>query len=462
MALPTRADQKAQQLPLENKYINRLMALLLGDLDFHNQRGDYATHNFHSFPAKFPPQLPRLFIEGLTEEGEVVLDAMAGSGTSIVEAYLANRRAVGFDIDPLALNIIQVKTTPAEPAQLMQVARGIIERAKQSIQEQPEALKAEIQKRFDEETRDFLNHWFLPVTQIELQALIREIQQIGDQATRTFFEVAFSAIIITKSGGVSIALDLGHTRPHLAKKVVDRAGNVLLGNEDENVPAYSTKILRPVLPEFEKRCLQNLDGILRTAGRHYPVDVQFGDAQKLPLLDDSVHLIVTSPPYASNAIDYMRAHKFSLVWLGHAIHDLGQRRKDYIGGESITNFQFEALPYRSQQVVNSIKELDKSKAASLHRYYSEMTRVLREMYRVLAPERAAIVVVGNSVMRGIDTEIPQCLAEIGASLGFAVPLIGVRQLDRDKRMMPAGTDVNLQSQIQQRMHEEYVIGFYKP
>jgi hypothetical protein len=84
------------------------------------------------------------------------------------------------------------------------------------------------------------------------------------------------------------------------------------------------------------------------------------------------------------------------------------------------------------------------------------------MYRVLGPQSAAIVVVGSSIMRGQDTETHNCLAEIGKSVGFDIPKIGIRNLDRNRRMLPAGSNVNLESQIQQRMHEEYVIGFYKP
>ena len=91
-----------------------------------------------------------------------------------------------------------------------------------------------------------------------------------------------------------------------------------------------------------------------------------------------------------------------------------------------------------------------------------MTRVLEEMYRVLKPQKAAILVVGSSVMRGVDIEVQKCLSEIGKHIGFIVPQIGVRRLDRNKRMMPAGIKTDLNSQIQQRMHEEYVIGFYKP
>ena len=98
----------------------------------------------------------------------------------------------------------------------------------------------------------------------------------------------------------------------------------------------------------------------------------------------------------------------------------------------------------------------------MHRYYSEMTRVLKEMFRILKPGKSAIVIVGNTTMKGKDTETGTCLADIGKSIGFEVPKIGIRNLKRDKRMMPAGNELDLDSQIQQRMHQECVIGFYKP
>jgi DNA modification methylase len=182
----------------------------------------------------------------------------------------------------------------------------------------------------------------------------------------------------------------------------------------------------------------------------------------MALENASVDLIVTSPPYASNAIDYMRAHKFSLVWMGYPIRDLGDKRKEYIGGEAVSQFSFKAMPDRTASVVKKVADVDEKKGLVLHRYYSEMTLVLREMFRILKPGKAAIVVVGSSTMRGLDTETEKCLAEIGESLGFQVPRIGIRHLDRNRRMMPTGNKVNRESQIQQRMNEEYVIGYYKP
>ncbi|NOT57952.1 MAG: hypothetical protein HOP18_25390 [Deltaproteobacteria bacterium] len=59
-------------------YKRTLTDLLAGDLDFHDQDGRLASHNFHAFPAKFPPQLPEKFITTLTESGEAVLDLCLG------------------------------------------------------------------------------------------------------------------------------------------------------------------------------------------------------------------------------------------------------------------------------------------------------------------------------------------------------------------------------------------------
>jgi hypothetical protein len=297
-------------------------------------------------------------------------------------------------------------------------------------------------------------------------ALISEINRVTDPGVRAFLELTFSSVIITKSGGVSLALDLAHTRPHRAKRVFDTRGRAVLQESPTNISSSRlrilTKTLRPALGEFRLRLRSNLKGLVGLGRQHTGPLVAYGDAQRLPLPDACVDLIVTSPPYASNAIDYMRAHKFSLVWMGHRVDELGRMRGQYIGGESLRGVSFEELPGSVDEVVAEIEAHDGRKGLVLRRYYSEMTGTLREMLRVLKPGRAAIVVVGTSMMGGRDTCAQTCLAEIGRGIGFQVSGIGVRRLDRNRRMLPAGARVDLASQIQQRMHREYVIGFSKP
>jgi DNA modification methylase len=111
-------------------YRQKLIELLSQDLDFHNQDSKYASHDFHAFPAKFPPQLPDKFIHSLTNPGDIVLDPMSGSGTTVLEAFLNGRRGIAFDIDPLALLITQVKVSQYDPYVLSEIGRQIIYNAR--------------------------------------------------------------------------------------------------------------------------------------------------------------------------------------------------------------------------------------------------------------------------------------------------------------------------------------------
>lgn len=443
---------------------DRLVTLLGQDLDFHNETAVRSSHNFHSFPAKFPPQLPARFIESLTFPGDVVLDPMMGSGTTILEAFLAGRRAIGIDIDPLALLMSTVKVTPMDHKQLAILGDQLLSEAELATRLDRKRIEKTLESRWDSSTRQFVDYWFAKETQIELQALAEQIEKVSNESHRSFLLLTFSAIIITKSGGVSLALDLGHTRPHRARVVSDKRGNLLLGiaRSVEGEGRISSKTVSSPLIEFRRRLVKNIDSLPEPKhGRCVP-QLSFGDAQYLYLDDNSVDLIVTSPPYASNAIDYMRAHKFSLIWLGYPIGELSKKRSDYIGGERVYGERLEKLPATTSDIVMQIRDVDSKRGQVLHRYYSEMTRVLKEMFRVLKSGKVAIVVVGTSTMRGIDTQTGTCLSEIGKAIGFDVPKIGVRSLDRDRRMLPVGNRLDLDSQIQNRMHEEYVLGFLKP
>jgi len=64
----------------------------------------------------FPPALPRVFIEWLTDRGDVVYDPFSGRGTTILEASLSGRIAAGSDANPLAWILSAVKASPPTEA----------------------------------------------------------------------------------------------------------------------------------------------------------------------------------------------------------------------------------------------------------------------------------------------------------------------------------------------------------
>lgn len=425
----------------------RLDDLLAGDLAFQAPaREAHPLHGLHPFAARFPFGLAGYFVDGLTRRGDVVLDPMCGSGITLLEGWLAGRNVVGVDLDPLARRQSSARTSALDREAVRITGNAVLERAVElhAGKSHPMDPLAAVRGGMDDATLKFLDYWFFPETQQELAALILAIRAEGHPGLRNVLEVVFSSTIVTKSGGVSRARDLAHTRPH---RVADKRP-------------------RSALRQFE--ILLN-----RAAGAYARVDgnevgqgnVVAGDSRLLPLQDESVDLIVTSPPYA-NALDYMRAHKFSLVWLGDPIPRLSDLRGRYIGAErqSSTADNSDTLPASVRAVVGELGERDAARSRVLNRYFQDMAAAISEMRRVLRGGSAAIIVVGPSVMRDALVPTHQCLADIASAVGLDVVRVAPRNLDRDRRMMPArngSRGIPEGTGIERRMHTEYVIGAVK-
>jgi DNA modification methylase len=81
------------------------------------------THGLYRYPARFSPELAAAAVEAFTRPGEVVLDPFVGGGTSAVESLVRGRRFVGFDINPIAVLLTQVKTDPLAKMDLTELEK---------------------------------------------------------------------------------------------------------------------------------------------------------------------------------------------------------------------------------------------------------------------------------------------------------------------------------------------------
>jgi DNA modification methylase len=67
-------------------------------------RGAWATHT-NKYRGNFAPQLARNVLERYSQAGDLILDPMAGGGTTLIEAKLLGRKFIGADINPAAVEI---------------------------------------------------------------------------------------------------------------------------------------------------------------------------------------------------------------------------------------------------------------------------------------------------------------------------------------------------------------------
>lgn len=67
-------------------------------------RGKWATHSGY-FRGNWSPYVPRNLILRYSKPGDWILDQFLGSGTTLVEAKLLNRNAVGVDINPQSVSL---------------------------------------------------------------------------------------------------------------------------------------------------------------------------------------------------------------------------------------------------------------------------------------------------------------------------------------------------------------------
>ncbi len=157
--------------------------------DFIGETSKISIHGIHTYPAMMLPQIARRLIEEYGKESKVNLDPFCGSGTVLVESLLHNISSYGVDINPLAILLSKVKTTPLDPIRLRKAFEQVSEKIWQA-KFYPKILR-------EIETPNFFNieYWFKPKVIRELSYIKRVIEDISDEEIRNFFYIAFSETV---------------------------------------------------------------------------------------------------------------------------------------------------------------------------------------------------------------------------------------------------------------------------
>jgi DNA modification methylase len=268
------------------------------------------------------------------EQGDIVLDPFIGSGTTAVEAQLLGINCIGIDISPLCVLQSKVKTESIDV--LSQIGEW----------------KEEVTKRI----RPSLFN-------LERKTVDDVINSISDEKVRNFYSMA---------------------------KLVAISDNARRGRE------------------FSNAFLKNLDTMISSVGDYAEIvkklnlklgkmDIRTGDSKALPLNNETIDGIVTSPPY-SIALDYVSNDAHALKELGY---DLSEIREVFVGvrGKGQTRIDL---------------------------YNDDMKRTLEEMFRVLKPQKCAAIVIGNATYMGQEVRTVEFTIDYAGRIGFKL----VKNIDK--------------------------------
>jgi SAM-dependent methyltransferase len=388
----------------------------------------------HPFPARMAPKLA---LDSLTNLkcGSLILDPMSGSGTVLREASLAGHRAIGFDMDPLAVLMSKVSNTPIDVDQMEDAADYALMQAKSL------SIKKLHLPWIDEdlETENFINYWFAQ-TQIDPLRRLAYIFYENDYFRKNAvianaLQLAMSRLIITKMRGASLARDVSHSRPHKYTDINDF----------------------DVLKEFKKSILQ----LKKRLGENAPkpgVKAELGDARALKKIKEKiVDAVISSPPYL-NAIDYLRGHKFSLVWFGFKIGDIRLIRSASIGAEKAPEKNVNLNNKESLlEAFGNIHLLPSRYRRMIERYAMDLFYMLSEVSRVLKPKGKAVFVIGNSCLRGVFIQNSDALIKAAEFTGFKLKDLKERDLPVESRYLPMPE--SQKSSLGRRMRSECILTF---
>lgn len=391
---------------------NRKVQLTLEGKEYHEDwtfaRADtvYLTHKLHDYPARMIPQIAQRLIERYSPIRGKILDPFCGSGTTLVEARLADRNAVGNDINPLAVLLAKVKSTPIDF-----INAGF----------NPSAYFSDLQSEHAQEKKNRtlpdpplqilpnLLHWFKEPVARDLEFLYRRIMRVEDQEIQDFLKIVFSDTVFKTS-------NIDHRSSRFIRTL----------HKDE-----LDKFKPNVLEQFQKRLFDSVTRMLQYSrrlrelhvGNDLTVTVRKGDARGLPFRDNDFDAAITSPPYGEekNTIGYARWSKLSIAWLRLDGYALKESEKMALGAtveKDVLKRLGELRSPTAKKVLKEIAETDPERIMDALPFFFDYLRTMEELYRVLKPKSFYCIVIGDRSIRKRLLSMERVTVELGRTAGF--------------------------------------------
>jgi site-specific DNA-methyltransferase (cytosine-N4-specific) len=377
-----------------------------GNWDFKQAQTQALTHGLHPYPARMIPQIAGRLMEQYLSvtENALVADVFCGSGTVNVEASLRGYRSIGIDINPFAVLLARAKVMGLEDIGILNKIRNRLERKIDQFEHGFPKLAPKYKN---------LEHWFKPEVIDKLTYLKYAIHKVRRTDIRTLLWITFANTIMKCSN-------------------VDWKSSRYI----RVYPEERLRIHKPDVFRYFTTYLLDAVNRIRSYSERKMVDaiVLQGDARRLPLKDNCIDIIITSPPYGEerNTIPYMRWSKLFLLWLGLKDTEINALEKQALGGSLTKLNGNKNIP--SPTFWRSVRDIPDQRLAEALPFMTDYMTVLKEMARVLKPGARCCIVIGHRSVNRQLLDMGTVTKEMAVKAGFLPEETYLRSIP--KKMIP--------------------------
>ncbi len=406
------------------------------ELDFRKTETKYATHEFHRYPAMMIGPVAKYCLSNWLVDKKMVLDPFVGSGSVLVESMLMGKNSIGVDLNPLAVLISRVKTTPIKIKDLTVLHNKLIINFKKKLQ-------SYTINSIDELNLTNPNVWFSSDVLKKLILLKKLIyKDISEESHKEFFLVCLSETIRE----VSFTRNSEFKRYRMEKQKIEDWNPDVLG-------LFNSKIRRNISG------LKNFVDEIPSNTKHS--EVYHADARSLDFLENKeVDGVLTSPPYGDSktTVAYGQFSQFANELLELGTKPANQLDSRLLGG-SRTNHKKINLKYLSDTLdstLESISQKDEKRALEVNRFFQGYYEVFLSLEKILNENSTICYVVGNRTVKGIWIETDKITVEMLSNFGYDLEGIYVRDIP-NKTMPSRNSPTNVKGKTNPTMLNEFIV-----
>lgn len=329
--------------------------------DYNSAKYPLDLNSIHWYLATFPPLIPMYLINLLSNEGDVVLDPFGGAGTTAIKAIELNRRFFYNDLNPFAVEIATAK------ADILRC----FENDEYFLKDEDEIINALIHEEINIDKFIQANaldpnikKWYEPETLRELCVILRFIlNEITSNRTElSIRKCAFSSILKATCSQTD----------HITYITDNCFPKTLIYKDAKKLYLAQINTIRMSAADFYKRYLALFESKVSVIDNLNNSIINSGDSRNMDWLrNDSVDLVVTSPPYLC--------------------------AQDYIKTMRLTNMFFpnEEMRKRLLLEIGARRKRGSNAEKTVGEYYEDMEKVIAEIARVLKPEKYFCLIIGQ-------------------------------------------------------------------